>query len=48
MYGIKKFYVLLHPDKITFGVAFFFVRRHYLQLLKKAIKRAQNSEQLNQ
>jgi hypothetical protein len=46
---LKNFmYFCILISEITFGVAFFFVRRHYLQLLKKAIKRAQNSEQLNQ
>ena len=31
---------------IAFGISIYFVRRHYLQLLKKEIRRAQKSEQL--
>lgn len=31
---------------VGFGIAFFFCRRHYEQLLKKEVKRAQKSEQL--
>lgn len=31
---------------IAFGISIYFVRSHYLQLLKKEIRRAQKSEQL--